>query len=103
MHGMVHKALAVSPSSAPYNSADETEKGFDLRATLGLLRRHKWTMLFTVVFIVGAAVLLASQIERKYTATALVVIDSRDAQLLGIQSGLSDVGGPLIDTEVEIA
>ena len=103
MHGMVHKALAISASSAPHNSADETEKRFDLRATLGLLRRHKWTMVFTVVFIVGAAVLFASQLDRKYTATALVVIDSREAQLLGFQSGLSDVGGPIIDTEVEIA
>ena len=104
MHGMVNKDRATTGTSSE-NSIPSGERGmqqFDLRATLGLLRRHKWTILLTVVCVVGATLLFASQLKQRFTATTLVVVDNRDAQLLGFQSDLGD-GSAAVDTEVEIA
>lgn len=86
-------------------SPEEDGQRIDLRALLSLVRRHRWTILITFACIVGGALLLTSQISKRYTATALVVVDSRDAQILGVQPGISDVVGrdSIVDTEVEIA
>jgi capsular exopolysaccharide synthesis family protein len=57
----------------------------------------------TFVLVVAAAFLITSQIERRYTATALLVVDNRDSQLLGFQAATEGAGESLVDTEVEIA
>lgn len=77
----------------------------DMRAMLGLLRRHKWLVAVTVVLVVGLAALVTLQLTKRYTATALVVVDSRDSQLLGFQPGVGDAysNNSMVDTEVEIA
>ncbi len=105
MHGNIRqreistpKTIDVGPSAAP------GEAPFDLRAIVGLLRRHKWIIAATVVIVVGLAVLITSQLDKQYTATTLMVVDSRDSQLLGFQSGVGDVyQDNSVDTEVEIA
>jgi succinoglycan biosynthesis transport protein ExoP len=97
-------------SDQDYVAADELDRfgeradhHSDLRAILGLVRRHKWTIILTFVLIVTTALLITLQIERRYTATALVVVDNRDSQLLGFQAATDGVGDALVDTEVEIA
>lgn len=81
---------------------DRPDQRTDLRAIFGVVRRHKWTIILTFILIVATALLVTLQIERQYTATALLVVDNRDSQLLGLQT--SEGGGtPLVDTEVEIA
>jgi capsular exopolysaccharide synthesis family protein len=72
---------------------------------LDIIRRHRWTVITTVICLVGITLLITSQLPRRYTATALLVVDSRDAQILGFQPSLAEGFGPnaAIDTQVEIA
>lgn len=97
----------------PQEAAEERDETFtredpaqvDLRGMLDIIRRHRWTVITTVICLVGIALLITSQLPRRYTATALLVVDSRDAQILGFQSSLAEGFGPnaAIDTQVEIA
>ncbi len=92
MHGIIQQR------GGPSTRAEDVPPGqlfgeshFDLRAALGVLRRRFWTVLITVVLVVAA--------------TALVVVDSRDSQILGFQPAMGETVGnnTTIDTEVEIA
>src|SRR6266536_4257337 len=87
--------------SGPKGS-DETQ--IDFREILRLLSRRKWTVLATVVVVLGLATFVTFQLDKKYTATTLLVVDSRDSQLLGFQPGTGDpyANNSAVDTEVEI-
>jgi uncharacterized protein involved in exopolysaccharide biosynthesis len=85
------------------------ERQVDLKALFGVIRRRKWTIVGTVVVVVGLAFLAVTLLERKYTATALVVVDPRESNMLGFEPGTSGSfgipggGSGAVDTEVEIA
>jgi capsular exopolysaccharide synthesis family protein len=82
----------------------EEEPAFDLRALLGLARRQKWTIAVTVGLGLGLGALYVSQVERQYTAAALVVVDPSTAEALGAANGLNDALGAntVVATEIEI-
>jgi succinoglycan biosynthesis transport protein ExoP len=106
MHGTIQQREAHSTPAAEVPPGQLFgESHFDLRAALGVLRRRFWTVAITVVLVVAAAVVITLQLPKAYTATALVVVDSRDSQILGFQPGVGETAGnnTTIDTEVEIA
>src|SRR5258706_16320876 len=84
-------------------SAVQTElvpRQFDFHAALGLVRRQAWTIALTSLAVVALTVLLLTQLQHRYTATALLIVDARDSQLVGFESatdGLSANSG--VDTE----
>ncbi len=83
----------------------DDESQIDIRALLSVLHRHQWVILGTVLCIVAIALLVTFQLRQQFTATTLVVVDSRDSQMLGFESGIPDGIGvnSQVDTEVEIA
>lgn len=96
---------AARQSNVPSALPRAQEREFDLRSTAALLRRHIKTIIFTVVGLMAVTLLIATQLEREFTATALVLVDSRESQLLGFEPAVSEAFGlnPAVDTEVEIA
>ena len=101
MHGNVRE-LAVGPRKA--QPSRHESKPIDLRAIFGILLRHKWIIITTVVLIVGLTAFATTQIQRQYTATTMLVVDGRDSELLGFRPGVGDSysGTSTVDTEVEI-
>jgi len=95
------------PQSLPQDAAlpVEGESQIDVRALLSMLQRHRWLILGTVLIIVATALLVTFQLRQQFTATTLVVVDSRDSQMLGFEPGIPDAIGAnsQVDTEVEIA
>ena len=92
---------AVAPQGQ--QSADEAQ--VDLRAVLRVLKRHRWLIVATVFVVVSVALLITFQLHPRFTATALVVADNRNSQMLGFEPGIAnglDASG-LVGTEVEIA
>ncbi|MGH6922623.1 MAG: Wzz/FepE/Etk N-terminal domain-containing protein, partial [Propylenella sp.] len=81
------------------------ENAVDLREAVRVLRRRKWMIAGTMLLVVAMAVLATSQLDKQYSAEALVVVDRRDSQLVGFDTGLSQGLGSssVVDTEVEIA
>jgi capsular exopolysaccharide synthesis family protein len=84
---------------------DAAREQFDVRALLGLLRRQLGAVVGTIVVVTCLVLLAATQLDPRYTASALVVVDQREAQLLGFDSVAPDATalGQTVDTEVEVA
>lgn len=107
MHGTVKQPSSVTAPLPEERGPPATmeEQQFDLRSLLAILRRQRWTIVATMAAVIALALLIVSQLQPRYTATALVAIDSRDAQMLGFAP--ERVGdreaSSTIDTEVEIA
>jgi capsular exopolysaccharide synthesis family protein len=88
----------------PGRRSSQFQPQFDLRATMALLRRQRRLVGGTIIAVVALAALVGSQLERRYTATALLAVDARDSELVGFAAGPDVFGAPsAIDTEVEIA
>ncbi|HEX9904764.1 MAG TPA: polysaccharide biosynthesis tyrosine autokinase [Propylenella sp.] len=95
LHGL------VSPEPASQRPA---ERPIDLRSMLAVVRRRIAVIVIAAATVVIIAALITSQLERRYTATALLVVDARDSQLVGFSSGPAMFdSGAAVDTEVEIA
>lgn len=92
------------PEYAASQSQGSEESAFDLRGFLGLIRRRKWTILVTMALGIGLGVLYVSQVERQYTATAAVALDTRQTELLGVGNNFDDTLGVygIVSTEMEI-
>lgn len=105
MHGMVQQHEVKAPMAEIPPGQVFGESHLDLRSALGVLRRRVWTVVVTVVLVMVAAVLITLQLPKSYTATTLVVSDSRDSDILGLQSTAREISGnaSAIDTEVQIA
>jgi capsular exopolysaccharide synthesis family protein len=107
MHTLAKRGTNTRSQDDAYQATQATAAigQVDLRAIVKFLRRRKWTILLTVICVIGIAILITSQIAQRFTATALVVVDSRDSQLLGFQSGITESTGvnSIVSTEVEIA
>lgn len=74
-------------------------------SALSAVRRRYLLAIFTFVVVLGLGLFATILLERKYTATALVVVDSSTSRLLEFGSAISS--GPddpnLIGTQVELA
>jgi polysaccharide biosynthesis transport protein len=76
----------------------------DLHQWLGILARQYKIFLAVLLMIVGIVSIILSQVDYRYTSTALLVIDESEAQLVGVNPGLSADSSlnNRVDTEVEI-
>ena len=104
MHGNVSQPQGPQvQSSSEIQVADESR--VDVRAILRVLRRHRWLIIVTICSVIALALLVTSQLRQQFTATTLVVVDSRDSQILGFDPGIAAGMGSdsLVDTDVEIA
>lgn len=101
------KINPIGPQQAPIReSGPDPESGFvDVQGLINLVRRQK-RLIIGAFILFNAIVLLGSlQIAPLYTATSLVVVDSTESQLLGIETEFQSIQriDSSIETEVEIA
>lgn len=64
----------------------------DIRELLGILRRRKAVILSTVLLLTTLAVLAGLQLTRKYTATALVMIDPSKSNVVDVEAVIQGLG-----------
>ena len=77
---------------------------FDLKAALAFTRRRWKTIFLTALGVLILIGLAASQLDRRYTASTLLIVDSRASQLVGFDAVADAVSSGLaIEAEVEIA
>ena len=81
------------------------EKEFDLRSVAALLRRQTKVILFTFVALFGLAAIFLISVTPKYTATALILVDPEQKNILESGPSFSTTSGlanARVDSEVEI-
>lgn len=81
---------------------DETQ--IDIRSIIGLLHRRIKLIIITFLLVVGAAALYAFSLTPTFTASSLILVDTRATELLDPNSPLGNASGDnaRIDSEVEI-
>ncbi len=71
---------------------EQEERGEGLiayRAYLSTLWRRKWVIVFTMVFSIGLTMAVLQQITPQYTATAQVMLNTRETNVVDIESVIS--------------
>jgi len=83
---------------------DQTEDGIDLRQIISLIWRHKWKLLSISICATLGAYIIGLQITPQYTASALVMIESRENYVIDLEkvaTGITvDTGA--METQVEL-
>nr|WP_316656238.1 Wzz/FepE/Etk N-terminal domain-containing protein [uncultured Gellertiella sp.] len=76
----------------------------DLKAILGIIRRQLWLVLSTVLAVIAIVSIGVFSVTPRYTATALVLVDTKDKNLLDTGNGSpnSTTDNARVESEVEI-
>lgn len=80
------------------------EDEIDIRALFLVLLRRKWIIINTVLFFSVLAVLVLFQMTPRYTASAMLALDTRQNQVVDVQAVMSGIGTDVaaIKTEIDI-
>lgn len=81
------KSETYGPARDP-GAADDAS-GPDLRAILGILRRGKWLLVFSTLICLGIGFVVAKQIVPVYAASAKVMLNTRETNIVDIENVLS--------------
>ena len=76
----------------------------DLKAILGIIRRQLWIVLSTVVAVLAIVTIGVFSVTPRYTATALILVDTKDKNLLDTENGPTNAttDNARVESEVEI-
>ncbi|MFC4348519.1 GumC family protein [Kordiimonas lipolytica] len=90
-----------APGSAPHGQQDEE---IDIRALALVLWRRKWVILNTAVFLVVLATIVVFQLTPRYTANAMLAIESRQNSVVDLEAVMSGLGTDqaAIKTEIDV-
>jgi len=93
LESTIERANRPGRSRGGFDEVEPPPSPFDIRSLLGLVRRQKWSILATIVLGVGIGAIYVSQVQRLYTAQTLLLVDTRDSEMLGVANGLNDTLG----------
>ena len=81
---------------------DETQ--IDIRSIIGLLHRRIKLILITFIIVVGTAAVYAFSLTPTFTASSLILVDTKATEILDPSAPISNISGDnaRIDSEVEI-
>ncbi|MEQ8747394.1 polysaccharide biosynthesis tyrosine autokinase [Pyruvatibacter sp.] len=84
--------------------ADQDEDLIDIRALINVLRRRMGVIAGSVLLITGITLLVVFQLTPLYTASAQILIDPREQQVVDIEAVMSGLppDSAAIDSEVEV-
>lgn len=97
------RKLGIPP--VPINVlAKTTAPAFDAGALIGSLRRQYKYILSSIFVLLIIALCIVLYLDKRFSATALIVVEGREAQLVGMDDSLWNAGSlnNRIDTEKEI-
>ena len=78
------------------------DAGLDVKDLLEILRRRKRLILATVLLLTTLAVLVGLQMTPKYTASALVMIDPRQSNVVDVEAVIQGLGTDASTVESQI-
>lgn len=95
---------AASQSSDRSAFAVQRLPDFNLNEFLRVLWRRRWLMGATLVLVFCSTLLVLTQLERRYTATAQVMVDPRQQNVVDLEQVLSGlpVNAETIQSEIEV-
>lgn len=88
-----------APKTASYSDAE-----IDIRGLLLILWRRKWIILNTAIFLVVLSAIVVFQLTPRYTAQAMLAIESRQNSVVDLEAVMSGLGTDqaAIKTEIDV-
>lgn len=85
-------------------SAEDDQDSIDLGELFGILWRRKWLIAALVVLGTTVATVAGMQIEKRYTATAALMLEPKDEQVVNLQQVVAGLTGdiPALATQVRL-
>ncbi|TNE61441.1 MAG: polysaccharide biosynthesis tyrosine autokinase [Alphaproteobacteria bacterium] len=88
------------PSSTLAIRSDEGE--LDIRALLQTLWRRRWVIVNSAAFLTALAIIIVVQLTPRYTAQALMAIETRKNSVVDLEAVMSGLGNDLAALKTEI-
>ena len=98
----------AKPSPARHSSVERTaapSDGLALRELLAILRRRRRVIFWVTAMVTTVAVLIGLQVTKTYTATAQVMIEPRESQIIEAEKvapGLPAEDNALVETHIKL-
>jgi capsular exopolysaccharide synthesis family protein len=91
-------------TTRPASRQAEETASFDIRALLLILWRRKWVMLNTTLFVAALATIVVFQLTPRYTANAMLAIETRTNSVVDLEAVMSGMGTDqaAIKTEIDV-
>ncbi len=85
-------------------SPQETDDIIDIRALFMVLLRRKWIIINTALFCSVLSLLVLFQLTPRYTASAMLALETRQNQVVDVQAVMSGIGTDVaaIKTEIDV-
>ncbi|WP_035484344.1 GumC family protein [Geminicoccus roseus] len=85
-------------------SAEDDQDSIDLGELFGILWRRKWLIAALVVLGTTAATIAGMQVEKRYTATAALMLEPKDESVVNLQQVVAGLTGdlPALATQVRL-
>lgn len=83
---------------------DDGDDVIDIRALFMVLLRRKWIIINTTLFCSVLALLILFQLTPRYTASAMMALETRQNQVVDVQAVMSGIGTDVaaIKTEIDV-
>lgn len=93
----------VAPHASVAQQLEDADL-IDIRGIFLMLLRRKWVVINTVLFSAVLALIVVFQLTPRYQAMAMLALDSRQSQVVDVESVLSGIGTDtaVIKTEIDI-
>lgn len=103
-HEHDHRTAAGRPAlpARPEIYLPPEESGIDIKDLLAILRRRRRVILSTVLVLTSVATLAGLQVTPKYTASALVMIDPRQSNVVDMEAVIQGLGTDASTVESQI-
>ncbi len=90
--------------SSGHSSYGEPDEDIDIRALALVLWRRKWVILNTAVFLLVLSAIVVFQLTPRYTAQAMLAIESRQNSVVDLEAVMSGLGTDqaAIKTEIDV-
>lgn len=104
---LMHAGDSWTPKTAMHRIAEAASSGITVAGLLKILRRERTLILATTVLIVGLGLAFALTARPLYSATANVIIDSRNARVMensnaGVTATQLGLDSAAVDSQLEI-
>lgn len=104
MYDQNYQDKAESPISTDRVQHDDDGDIIDIRALFMVLLRRKWIIINTTLFCAVLSVLILFQLTPRYTASAMLALETRQNQVVDVQAVMSGIGTDVaaIKTEIDV-
>ena len=89
----MQRADATVPIHADPDAALVAQRQVEIRALVGVLWRRKWLLVFCICAAAGLARMVLQHVPDRYAATAEVMLNNRQTNIVEFQNVVSDLGG----------